>query len=154
MRDAYSATLESSAYWTTVFFVGLFVGRILFTFVKVPLVIRTQLLLGLFASAAAFSLSLWVSPWFFVAVGISMAPCYALIMSWMRERAQDSLRMATTAAIVSSGVFIVAMHLLAGFVTDLYGVAMALWGGVIFLFISALLVLLDRYLLAAFPEHT
>jgi fucose permease len=147
MRDVHGASLEASSYWTTSFFVGLFFARLVFTFTSVSMLIRTQLLLGLFSSALFFALGLRVSPWFFVLVGISMAPCYALVMSWMSERAQDSLRVATTSAIVSSGIFIVTMHLVAGQITDLHGVSVALWVGVAFLVLSGVLILMDKKLL-------
>jgi fucose permease len=140
-RDGWGADPSQASYWTSLFFIGLFLGRLFFTFVPVHLPAKKQLLLGLSLSGFCSIAGLLFSPWSFFLAGLAMGPCYPLAMSLSREFFPHRLEQATTACVVGSGIFIVSMHLGAGKISDSYGVAWALSLAPIFCFFAVALLI-------------
>lgn len=137
-RDAHGSSLSASGAWTSLFFVGLFLGRIVFTFVHLPWPVRSQLGVSLLISVVFGISGLWFSPWFFGLMGLSMGPCYPWAMSLVSEVFRTQLAYATQVCISATSLLLIPMHLVAGELWDHIGSRNALLMGPAGLLLSAI----------------
>lgn len=142
-RDRLGSDLQGASLWTALFFAGLFGSRFAFTFFSWGAAPRSQLKLALGASILLAVTGIFVTPWAFLGVGLAMGPCYALIMSLLREKFPRGLERAASIGIVGTGVFIVVMHAAAGLITDLHGIHWALGMAPFFLLVALVLLVID-----------
>lgn len=129
MREVHGKTLEDSSYWTTAFFALMLSGRLLFVFWRPPIKIRFQLFLSLIFSIAFMMVGLLVHPLGFVLSGLSMAPFYPLMMTAAGRIHSQEVSRVSAYSITLTGVFVVAMHLAVGLLSDSLGIQRALWVG-------------------------
>ena len=122
VREQLQGGAQVGSYWTAVFFVGLVAGRILFSFLPNAHFTRMWISVSLVASAGMLIAGVHWTPWGFFGAGLAMGPCYALIMSLLREHFPHRLETATSVCMMMTGFFVVSMHLGAGLLTDAYGV--------------------------------
>ncbi len=124
--DIHGFNQAQASVWVSYFFLALFISRIGFTFVKVPISHRALLLVMMSLSFLVMLLSAFVDPTFFILTGFTMGPIYALSISLAKDQFPEELESVSAAAVVLSGVAIVSMHSLVGWVTDLYGIKNAM----------------------------
>jgi fucose permease len=125
-REYHGADLRSSGAWTSLFFVGLFAGRMIFAFFHPGWPVRRQLAVGLLLSTGLGIGGLCVSPWFFGVMGLTMGPCYPLAMSLVSEIFLKRLAFATQVCVTSTYVLLVLMHVAVGELCDRIGTRNAL----------------------------
>lgn len=123
LREQMGQSLQDSSLGASLFFVGLFVGRLLFAFVQLPFSFRFQMLASLVFFSGFVGLGVFVHPVFFVLTGFAMGPFYPLSMALLNESFPRHLEAVSTACAVGSGLFAAGMHLLAGVVSDHFGIA-------------------------------
>lgn len=122
LREQMGQSLLDSSLGASLFFVGLFVGRLLFAFVQLPFSFRTQMLASLMSFSGFVLLGVYFHPLFFVLTGFAMGPFYPLSMALLNESFPRHLEAVSTACAVGSGLFAAGMHLLAGVVSDHFGI--------------------------------
>lgn len=126
MIDQHGLTKSIASLWTSTFFVGLLGGRLLFTFIRFEMPPR-QILVRLYAVVLAMQLlGIWAHPIFLIVTGLVLGPIYAMTMTLVKEDFPEAMEKVTAIATVVTGVFIITMHSLAGYLTDLYGIQKAL----------------------------
>jgi fucose permease len=132
---------------TTVFFVGLFAGRILFVFWQPPLSLKKQMIISLFATLVLMLLGLGVDPRCMILTGLSMSPFFPLIMSYIGEKFPKHLSAATAMAISLDGFFVVLMHAGVGLLTQSLGIVQALYVGPLVAVLGLLALIFDNWIL-------
>lgn len=123
-REAHFDFQESS-FATTLFFVGLFVGRVLFIFWQPPFRLKTQMMLSLFGTMVLMLMALNTDPRWLVLTGVTMAPFYPLGMSYLGEKFPKHLGGATASTMALTGAFVVMMHLGFGSLSESLGIVQA-----------------------------
>lgn len=136
MRENFSMDLEHSSLYVTYFFIFLFIGRLIFAFVRIPGAIKLQMNLSLVSSLIFLVLGLKFHPFFLALVGFTMAPYYPLSVAYISQNTGSNERQYLTLAMSIQSLSVVAMHLGAGYLTDSGGVKQAFSIGVAALIIS------------------
>ncbi len=128
----------------TLFFVGLFVGRLITTKYQPPLSTLWFLIICLFVSALSYYLGLVLSPLWICASGLFMAPCFPLYMEYLSQKfgALSGSAMALSMAISSLGI--VVMHSVIGALSEEYSLKTALYVGPAALTVLALGLVIHR----------
>ncbi len=139
MRENFGMDLNQSSLYVTYFFIFLFLGRLLFAFVKIPGTTRMQMNLSLGLSLIFLILGLQFHPFFLALVGLSMAPYYPLSVAYISQSTGSNERAYLTFAMAMQSLSVVGMHIGAGYMTDSFGGVRAAFAiGVLALVLSAL----------------
>lgn len=137
------ADFAATNYATTLFFVGLLAGRLVFIFWRPKQALKNQLLISLILTLFFLVLGLTGFPNALILTGLTMAPFYPLAMSYLREKFPDHLEMMTATALTLNGLYVVLMHFGIGIFSDLFGLKAALWIGPTATLIAVLLLFFD-----------
>lgn len=141
MVDQHGFNKSVASLWTSTFFVGLLSGRLLFTFIHFATPAR-HMLVRIYAVVLVFQfLGIWLHPGFLVATGFVLGPIYAMTMTLVKEDFPFAMEKVTAIATVVTGVFIITMHSLAGYLTDIYGIQKALVLATVFFLIGWFLLI-------------
>lgn len=137
VRRYTEATPEFATYYLAVFFLLLFLGRILFTvFDSGRWKTETILLWSFSLSFFSFVCGLWLSPWFMSLCGILMAPCFAVCMDYVFDVFKSRAPEAMAYVMGMASLLIVPMHYAIGVVGDMWGLRVALMIGPALLVLS------------------
>lgn len=140
MRTYFNMSLEKSSDFVTGFFVFLFLGRMFFTFKSFKIKLKTQLNISLALSLTSLVLGLWVTPFFLMLIGLTMAPFYPLSIVYISEITGYQKRRFLTFVMGLQSFYVILMHAGVGYLTDTYGLFYAFYVG-IFLLIGSMLCL-------------
>lgn len=140
-RTEFGSDLQQSSDYLMIFFFLFFLGRLAFFFIKFSWPIRKILFYSHFLSIVFFVLGLWVSPYYLILCGLSMAPFYPLAVSLISEMFPHRVGQAIAWTMSIQSMLIVVMHLLVGLISDLYGLKLALNIGLFCCLASAALLL-------------
>jgi FHS family glucose/mannose:H+ symporter-like MFS transporter len=143
LRREAGLDFDGSNWATTLFFVGLLAGRVLFIFWKPEKSLKIQLILSLLLTLLFLILGLTLYPFALIVTGLTMAPFFPLAMSYLREKFPSHLEMITAAAITLNGLYVVMMHFGVGYFSDSFGLRAALWIGPIATVIAIFLLYFD-----------
>ena len=138
MRENFSMNLEQSSLYVTYFFIFLFIGRLVFAFLRIPGSVKLQMNLSLIFSLICLFFGLSIHPFFLAIVGLTMAPYYPLSVAYISQKTGRNERHYLTLAMSIQSLSVVGMHLGAGYLTDSGGVKQAFSIGVGALIISFL----------------
>ena len=145
VRRELSLDLQQSSYYLTGFFSFLLVGRLLFTFIHFKWPVRQMLGLFLLTSMLSCAIGLQGYPFFLALSGLFMAPFYPLAMLYISSHYEKTMDSAVSYTMAVQSFCTVIMHGLVGYLTDTYGISMALWVGPLALGISfAMLMSFER----------
>jgi MFS family permease len=142
MRREFQSDLSESTWYTALFFVALFVGRVVFSFWAPSMKIKSQMLLSLFLAFASLLVGIYRHPMGLALSGLFMAPFYPLMMSSAGHLFPYSVAEAVSWAMALSSLFIVAMHFSVGLMTDFYGLQIAFLLAPAFILTSFVMILL------------
>lgn len=143
VREVYGFTPQQGNAYMAMFCGGLFVSRMVFTFVPFARFSNVFVLsMSAFLGLIVFSLGLIFHPLFAAASGIFMGPFYPVIMDEMSRRCGAKASKVIGWSITLASMFIVAMHFTLGILTDIFGIERALWFGPTSLSFSLLVLLL------------
>lgn len=134
---------QQSNYATTLFFVGLFAGRLAFVFWKPRGSVRSWLVLSLLLTFLLMLAGLLVEPRLLVLTGITMSVFFPLLITYIGERFPAHLTSATAVAFALDSFAVIAMHGFVGTLTESFGIRVALWCGPAMLAVGVLLLFLD-----------
>lgn len=127
MRSEFQASIDKSSLMTSLFFLLLLLGRVVFIFWQPRVSLLNQMILSSVATFLILVAGQLIDPWFFVLSGITMAPFYPLSAALCGHLFSKQLEQATSIMLATSSAFIVSMHLTTGFLTDLFGIKGAMW---------------------------
>lgn len=131
LREGREFTLESSSFWLMSFFAGLFLGRVFFAFVHLPVRFSVQMCGLMVLSAASFALGLWGRPEWMAVVGFTIAGFYPLWMSTLEPLFGGKMEEVASRGIGLTGFSVVAMHSVVGFFSDKAGVTAGMSVGLV-----------------------
>ncbi len=122
---------ESADYLLAGFFLALLAGRMFFGLLHFERLSNWSLLIGsAFLSAALYAAALFVSPWYFVACGLALAPFYPVVMDQVSVVFGVQTGQALGWIIGAGNCSLVAMHVTIGWLTDRLNLSWALCCGV------------------------
>ncbi len=139
MRRVWNYDLEQSSLYVTYFFIALLISRLLFTAWKLKSSLITQLSLCLITTALMISLGLMIDPFFLVLAGFCISPFFPLTISLLSNEFPEDLDSAVSMIMTIDSFMLAFMHLFIGKVTDLYGINMAFYYSLVFLFLSLIM---------------
>lgn len=125
LREAFAFELNAANLWTSVFFVGLFVGRVAYTVKPLPLGLGKQLALAMFLGAAMLALGLLHRPEWIPLAGFALSIFYPVWMTTLARVFPDSFQRVASLGIALTGVSVVFMHTVIGGFTDAFGLVPA-----------------------------
>lgn len=143
MRRVWDYDLEKSSLFVTGFFACMLISRIFFTVVKFKSSVKRQLSLVLVSSALLILMGLYLHPFGFVLMGLTIAPFYPLAITMISSEFPNDLDGAVSYMMAVDSVMLVIMHLGVGKLTDLIGIQPTFLSGLVFL--AGSLLLLNSY---------
>lgn len=144
MRLEKSVDLRESSSWVSLFFAGLFAGRMLLSVYRPPFSISSQLKASLLGTTILIILSIISAPEWLALTGVTLAPFYPLTMTAMSLLFRKNVDKAAAVAVALSGVSVVGMHAAVGVLSDLYGLKIAFVLGVLLAMIAFAMILLHK----------
>lgn len=141
LRHNHGHSPESGSFWTSVFFTGLFVGRLILSFYQIPLRPRHQLLLFCSAALVLFVLGLAWDPLFLAFIGLALSGFYPVWMTSLSELFPRRMAKVAAIGVGLSGITVVLMHTAVGQVSDQWGLSVGYALGPLLTGICALLIL-------------
>ena len=136
--------LEKSSQYLSIFFLCLLSGRILFSFLRLPLNTKQTLALSLWSSLFLILIGLQINPLYLALSGFTMAPFYPLAVGWLRELFPDSISKMMSYSISIQSLTIIFMNLLIGWFSDNWGINQAMFLGLFFGSLSWILLMLQQ----------
>lgn len=141
LRREENQSLEESSSWAALFFACLLAGRVMFTFWRPPVKVKTQMLISLVGCLLCFLVGLFVNPWGFVLSGLAMAPFYPLAMAASGRLFSKQVSSVMAFVVAVTSVFVVSMHLGVGYLTEIMGIRKALMLGPGFVLLALLMLI-------------
>ncbi len=118
------------------FFIFLFAGRLLFSFIKLKFNLKILLNSFLVLSLLSLILGLNIDPKFLILTGFFMAPYYPLSVMYISQNTAHLSRTYLSFAMSFQSLAVVAMHLGVGYLTDQFGLFYAFGVGIFALVLS------------------
>ncbi len=122
----YSRSLQDSNFQLTLFFVGLFIGRVLVSFLPHRFSSRKVIQYSLFFTAATILVGVFVSAEFFFLIGFTLSPIFPLSMDEISNQTGYQFKEYSSVIIALSSIGVVTMHIMAGLLADVYGLMWAI----------------------------
>lgn len=135
---------DESSFYLSLFFLFLLAGRLLFSLFHFPGKSYTWLLLSTSLGSVSYILGLYAHPFFLPLSGLFISIFFPCAVDWISTLFQNKIDKLMASIMTMVGVFVVAMHVVLGRVTDLWGLKTALTMGPIFLVGSFLIVFFMR----------
>lgn len=144
LTRSYEVSVATGSVALGLFFLFLFSGRVLFAFKSFSLSNQKVMTISLWLSFLFYGAGVIIHPVFVVLSGLTMAPMFGVVMEYITDEYKDKATQALSVALAFSGLFIVAMHLLIGYLSDMIGIAKAMYVGPIFLLLSFAFLLIHQ----------
>lgn len=120
---------EGASLLLSLFFLLLFVGRLLFALVHFPARNPVILATSSLVSAGTFALGIVVSPVWLAVSGLTMSMFYPCAISYLNDELGERAGFALSASLTVQSLCLTSMHLLVGGLSDRFGLGKALWIG-------------------------
>lgn len=127
LREGFGFDLAQTSLWTSVFFVGLFSGRVLYTIRPLQASLGLQLKLAMGLACVFLVLGLVHRPEWIALSGFPMAIFYPVWMTSLTRVFPDSLQRVASLGIGLTGVTVVFLHTVIGYFSDHNGLVTAYW---------------------------
>jgi fucose permease len=147
-RESESWSFAATSALNSLFFVGMFAGRFLFIFWHPPISLKLQMLISLALATLAITVGLLLTPVGFAFAGLAMAPFYPLCMTAAGRMFKHSLGFVTSQGIALTGVTVVAMQTMVGYLADHFDLRISLFVGPGFAMLAFFMILAYRPLFA------
>ncbi len=135
----YGETPEVASYYLSLFFLGLFISRLVLI-KSIALSHRVIILGASLSSIVSWLLGLWVHPLFFCILGITMGPIFPVSMAYARDVFANKASHVVAYSISAMSLAIMVMHSLIGWLTDLFNLRWALHLAVLVLLVHFVLM--------------
>lgn len=144
VRRELQLTETEAPIYLTVFFASLFVSRVLFGFISFRKISSLQLMqMSLLGSAALSALGLALNPWFLALTGFTFGPFFPMALDYVSHRFGTYAPPIISQCVAFASMTTVVMHFGVGYLSDLFGIKIALWSGPIALLMVSLLFILE-----------
>lgn len=144
VRREHEMSFEHASLYASVFFAAMLVGRVLLIFWKPKSDLVKVISYFSVAAIGLVVLGLTLHPLALALAGLPMGPLFPLFISFSGERFPLSLEKVTSLVIAFNSVFIVAMQLMVGTLSDHWGLTLALWVGPAFFVLSLFLLVVKQ----------
>ncbi|MES3038260.1 MAG: MFS transporter [Bdellovibrionota bacterium] len=141
MRLEMDSDLRHSSYAVTAFFVLMVVGRMATSFFHFPWKLRTGMVVSLVTTLLSLIAGMYIHPYFLILSGLTMAPFFAWIMTYVSTVFHHSVEKTISLALSLNSFFIVIMHMSVGQITDNGGIWWAMILAPVFILISLVLLI-------------
>ncbi|MEK6556297.1 MAG: MFS transporter [Bdellovibrionota bacterium] len=146
LEREHGLAIQVSAIYLSLFFVFMFVGRLLFTLVKFKnLTNRDIIRVSLALSTVCFVLGLIISPLFLALSGLFMGPIFGVSIDYSSQIFSYAATQALSSVLALQALAIVCMHFFVGFITEHFGIKNAMLLGPLFMGLSFLIVQLEPW---------
>jgi fucose permease len=135
---------EKSSLWTSLFFLSLLTGRLVFTLFPFAISLKKLLTFLLSLAILISTMGIFFRPEFLIFLGFVISPLYAMIMVMAKKEFPLEIESIMSLVIVLSGIFIILMHTLVGWLTDQFSIQVALYLAPLF-FLLCLALLKGRF---------
>lgn len=143
LYDTGSIDLDMASYGLTGFFLLLLGGRLLFSFYTPPFRNLALLRFSAFLTLILYLMSLLWHPAFIIFTGASISYFFPFGMNYIKSRYRESEAIIAR-VMMFVGAMLAAMHFAFGMVSDVYGIACAMWIGIGLISVVLSLLLLER----------
>lgn len=137
-NQIFNKTFQQANFQLTLFFAGLFLGRILASFLPERFSNRRVIELSLFLTFVFILLGVFVSPSLIFIIGFTLAPIFPLCMDEISNQTGARFKQYSSVIIAISSLGVVGMHLLTGLVADYFGLIWSMSLPLIFVFLALL----------------
>lgn len=127
LREGFGRSLEDGNLWTSIFFVGLFAGRLVSTFVSLPGRLSHWMKGSMLMAAVLMLLGLWVRPEWLALSGLMLSIFYPLWMTAISQVFPATFHRVASVGVGLTGVSVVLMHTLLGGLSDQVGLVSAMY---------------------------
>jgi FHS family glucose/mannose:H+ symporter-like MFS transporter len=148
VRESEGWSFSAMSTLNTLYFVGMFAGRVLFIFWRPRVSLKAQMLVSLVLAVVSIAVGLLVTPIGFAFTGLAMAPFYPLCMTAAGKLFKRSLGFVASQGIALTGVTVVLMQTLVGFLADHFDLRAGLFVGPAFALLAFVMILAYRPLFA------
>lgn len=149
-------TLDVSEGWAPLYLAGffglLFAGRITLFFLKMER-LRSEAVMSvsLLSSIVFYVLGLWLSPWWLCLCGLTMAPFFPMAMDYISSLFGRASAQVISYTMAIGSLMVVFMHYSVGWLTELWGIQVALHLGPVTLSLVFLAFQLEPWLFKDSP---
>lgn len=137
-NQIFNKTFQQANFQLTLFFTGLFLGRILASFLPERFSNRRVIELSLFLTFVFILLGVFVSPDLIFIIGFTLAPIFPLCMDEISNQTGVRFKQYSSVIIAISSLGVVVMHLLTGLVADYFGLIWSMSLPLIFVLLALL----------------
>ena len=139
-RDA-GFSVENANFLLTGYFLLLFLGRLAFAVLKIPLSSLWIMILSATLGALTYALGLVHEPWWFALTGLAISMFYPVGIAMIGDETGSDAGFITSWCITMQSLGLMAMHFLLGALADKWGLGRALWIGPACLALALVLLL-------------
>jgi fucose permease len=143
-RRDLGSTIEDANRLLSLFYVGMFTGRLVVALVKVPLSHAKLQMISIVATGAAVSAGLLVHPGYLALSGLTMSYFYPVSMARLNDELGAHTTRAMSWVLTLQAVGLLAMHAGVGALSDAIGLSRALWTGPVCLALVTVLLVFGR----------
>lgn len=142
-----SVTAARGSFYLASFYVLIFVGRLTFLVQEWKKISTHNVLTwSAFLSGILFLLGIWISPWLVVLSGLFMGPFFPLLIDHIQKTFRRHAGLAVARVMAVSALAVVTLHVLMGWLTDLFSMKVAMMLGPIGLLVCAGLLVWEKRL--------
>lgn len=135
---------ETAARYLGLFFLLLFLGRLVFAFLKLERISNRQIMIVSLIGAITFTLlGIFVHPVWFAWAGLPMSPFFGVSLNYVTESFGQGVSQSLGAALSLQSLFVVLMHYGIGVITEYWGIRTAVLVTPVFLVISLILLIVS-----------
>tara|TARA_R110000868_G_scaffold117600_15_gene312510 strand:- start:16920 stop:18077 length:1158 start_codon:yes stop_codon:yes gene_type:complete len=142
LTTLHSIDVSSARMALSFFFLSLLAGRLLFTVVPLKGASQRWLLVSCASTLVIYSLSQIISPLFLSLCGLSMSFFFPVAMDWLSKKFPQGLEWMTASVQTTVSLILVIMHIGFGYITDYFGINLAMGLIPIFQFLCMILLAL------------
>ena len=141
-------SLSSAQLNLTLFFIGLFLGRLGVSFLPQNFKGQKLLIISLSLSLVWIFFSFFIFPQSLYLIGLFMAPVFPISLSEIAEGSGNKFHQISSLSIALGSFSVVLMHILTGYISDIFGLAMSLWIPLVLITLALIRVFYK------FPSHS
>lgn len=140
LRESFGRDLNEASLLTSLFFVGLFAGRLTLSFYKPKISLKAQMLICLGFSLVLFAAGFLISPIFLSLTGFAISGFYPVWMTSLSKIFPLSVAKVASLGIGLTGVTVVSMHTIVGQLSDHFGLVIGFTVAPLLAFLCILMI--------------
>lgn len=126
LNNAHQISLENARMSLSAFFLSMLLGRFLFTIIPLKGASQRWLLLSCALTISTYILAQLFNPFILVLTGLTMSYFYPVAMDWLSKKFPNGIEWMTASVLTAISIMLVTMHLGFGFISDHFGIEIAM----------------------------